>query len=172
MIKYTSCYDRVFTCLHNSSLRLNRDFFLIPLRWRIRQILLYLLQCSTFASERHQVRTWGRQTCFLPQAPSNLVTPLLPTLLQWQPFASILPWCWRLPQFQLRFVPAIWRPRQRLFEKAQTMTRIETKKFINLQLKPDILFKAWNNLPGPSPSMLFHTESLLQNLFIVSTKVV
>jgi len=32
---YTSFYDRVFTCLHNSSL------FLIPLRWRIRQILLY-----------------------------------------------------------------------------------------------------------------------------------
>jgi len=32
---------------------------------------------STFASERPQVRTWGRQTCFLPRAPSNLVTPLL-----------------------------------------------------------------------------------------------
>jgi len=32
---------------------------------------------STFASERLQVRTWGRQTCFLPWAPSNLVTPLL-----------------------------------------------------------------------------------------------
>jgi len=27
-------------------------------------------------SERPQVRTWGRQTCFLPWAPSNLVTPL------------------------------------------------------------------------------------------------
>jgi len=42
MIKYTSCYDRVFTCLHNSSVRLIRHFFLIPLRWRIREILLYL----------------------------------------------------------------------------------------------------------------------------------
>ena len=31
---------------------------------------------STFVSERSQVRTWGRQTCFLPRAPSNLVTPL------------------------------------------------------------------------------------------------
>ena len=37
----------------------------------------YFLQCSTFTSERSQVRTWGRQTCFLPRAPSNLVTPLL-----------------------------------------------------------------------------------------------
>jgi len=33
-------------------------------------------QYSTFASERPQVRTWGRQTCFLPRAPSNLVTSL------------------------------------------------------------------------------------------------
>jgi len=29
------------------------------------------LQCSTFASERPQVPTWGRQSCFLPQAPTN-----------------------------------------------------------------------------------------------------
>jgi len=28
---YTSCYDRVFTCLYNSSLRLNRHFFSNPL---------------------------------------------------------------------------------------------------------------------------------------------
>jgi len=28
-------------------------------------------------SEKPQVRTWGRQNCFLPWAPSNLVTPLL-----------------------------------------------------------------------------------------------
>jgi len=41
MIKYTSFYDRVFTGLHNSSVRLIRHFFLIPLGWRIRQILLY-----------------------------------------------------------------------------------------------------------------------------------
>ena len=32
MIKYTSFYDRVFTCLHNSSVRLIRHVFLIPLR--------------------------------------------------------------------------------------------------------------------------------------------
>ena len=36
----------------------------------------HFFQNTTFASERRQVRTWGRQTCFLPQAPSNLVTPL------------------------------------------------------------------------------------------------
>jgi len=41
MIKYTSFYDKVFTCLRNSSLRLIRHFFLIPLRWRIRQVILY-----------------------------------------------------------------------------------------------------------------------------------
>jgi len=40
----------------------------------------YSLQYSTFASERLQVRTWWRQTCFLPRAPSNLVTP--PLILQ------------------------------------------------------------------------------------------
>ena len=27
VIKYTNCYGRVFTCLHNSSLGLNRHFF-------------------------------------------------------------------------------------------------------------------------------------------------
>ena len=31
---------------------------------------------STFASEWPPVRTWGRQTCVLPWAPSNFVTPL------------------------------------------------------------------------------------------------
>jgi len=36
----------------------------------------YFLQYNTLPSERHQVQTWGRQTCFLPRAPSNLVTPL------------------------------------------------------------------------------------------------
>jgi len=37
----------------------------------------YFLQCSTFASKRPQLRTWGRHTCFLPRAPSNLVTPCM-----------------------------------------------------------------------------------------------
>ena len=36
----------------------------------------YFLQYSTFASERPQVWTWGRQTCLLSRAPSNLVTSL------------------------------------------------------------------------------------------------
>jgi len=45
MIKYTS-YDRVLTCLYNSPVCLNGHFFLIPLRWRIRQILL----CKYFQS--------------------------------------------------------------------------------------------------------------------------
>jgi len=36
----------------------------------------YFLQYSAFPSERHQARTQGRQTCFLPRAPSNLLMPL------------------------------------------------------------------------------------------------
>ena len=36
----------------------------------------YFLQYSTLASEIPPVRTWGRQTCFLPRAPSYCVTPL------------------------------------------------------------------------------------------------
>ena len=42
------------------------------------QCHMYFLQYSTFASERPQVRTRGRQTSFLPQAPCdvNRVTPL------------------------------------------------------------------------------------------------
>jgi len=47
VIKYTSFYDIVFTCLRNSSLRLIRHFFLIPLRWRIRQAWV------------KQLRTWN-----------------------------------------------------------------------------------------------------------------
>jgi len=35
------------------------------------------LQYSKFPSEWPQVRTRGRQTCFLPRAPSNVVTSLL-----------------------------------------------------------------------------------------------
>jgi len=36
----------------------------------------YFRQYSTFASEIHQVRTRGRQTCFLARVPSSLITPL------------------------------------------------------------------------------------------------
>jgi len=39
------------------------------------------LQYSAFASEKPQVRTYGRQTCFLARAPSNFVTPL--TVIQY-----------------------------------------------------------------------------------------
>jgi len=42
----------------------------------------YFLQYSRFTSEGHQVRTRGRQTCFLPRAPSSLVTPLVWRILQ------------------------------------------------------------------------------------------
>ena len=45
------------------------------------------LQCSTFASERPQVRTQGRQTCFLPRAPSNFVEPL--TVIQYSSALSM-----------------------------------------------------------------------------------
>jgi len=43
-----------------------------------RQCHKYFFQYSAFASERSQVWRWGRQTCFLPRAPSNLVALLLP----------------------------------------------------------------------------------------------
>jgi len=36
----------------------------------------YILQYSEFASERPQFRTRWHQTCFLPRAPSDVVTPL------------------------------------------------------------------------------------------------
>jgi len=47
-----------------------------------RQCHKYFLQYIEFASERVQVRTWGRQTCSLIQAPSNLVMPL-GTVIHW-----------------------------------------------------------------------------------------
>ena len=43
---------------------------------KVQQCRKYFLQYSTFVFERLPVRTWGRQTCFLPRAPSNLVTHL------------------------------------------------------------------------------------------------
>jgi len=36
-----------------------------------------LSSIHTFASERPHIRTLGHQTCILPRAPSNLVTPLV-----------------------------------------------------------------------------------------------
>jgi len=52
----------------------------------------HFLQYSTFGSGRSQFRTWGRQTCFLLRAPSNLVTPLLlydSARLKREPFTSV-----------------------------------------------------------------------------------
>jgi len=40
-----------------------------------------LVQYRTFSSERPRFRTCGRQTCFLPRAPSNLVAPCLPVAM-------------------------------------------------------------------------------------------
>jgi len=37
----------------------------------------HFLQYSKFPSIRPQMQLWGRQICFLPRAPSNLVTPLV-----------------------------------------------------------------------------------------------
>ena len=41
------------------------------------QCLKYFIQYSTFTPKRPYVRTWGRQTCYLARAPSNVGTPLL-----------------------------------------------------------------------------------------------
>ena len=49
---------------------------------------MYFLQYSKFAFERPQVRTWGRQTCFFPRAPTNLATALLASGLRRPPPSS------------------------------------------------------------------------------------
>jgi len=46
------------------------------LRGRAKRSNKYIIQCSTLFSEWSQVRIWGRQTCSLPRASSNLVAPL------------------------------------------------------------------------------------------------
>jgi len=58
-------YDRVFTCLHNSSVRPIRHFFLIPLRRRIRQILLhYIIAKNTSLSKRSRAHLSSRHQDF------------------------------------------------------------------------------------------------------------
>ena len=47
------------------------------------------LQCSAFVSERPQVPTWGRRSCFLSRAPYNLVTPLLHWSHTWNWFLAL-----------------------------------------------------------------------------------
>ena len=55
------------------------------------------LQCSTFASERPQVRTQERQTCFLPRTPSNFVGPL--TVIKYS-LALSMYMKWRVTQWR------------------------------------------------------------------------
>jgi len=43
----------------------------------------HFLQYSTFTCERPQVLLWGRQTSFLPRAPSYLVRPLAGNHVCW-----------------------------------------------------------------------------------------
>jgi len=47
---------------------------------KTQQCRQYFLQYSTFASERPQIRTRGRQTSFLSRAAFNLVAPLVSTV--------------------------------------------------------------------------------------------
>jgi len=63
-----------------------------------------VLQCSTFAFERPQVRTRGRQTCFLPRAPSNFVTPL-----------EVLQYCSACPCMKLAIIHWVNRARSMHF---------------------------------------------------------
>jgi len=66
---------------------------------KVPKVSKYFLQYSECASERSQVRTWGRQTCFLPRAPSNLATTLCTAIFlrnkRASHLVSSLPWaCW------------------------------------------------------------------------------
>ena len=67
----------------------------------------YFLQYSKFPSERHQVRTWERQTCLLSRAPSYLVTPLareFARFAQW----LIRPWLQQLLHYDVTQWFANW----------------------------------------------------------------
>jgi len=73
-----------------------------------------ILQYSKFASERSQVRTWGRQTCFLPRAPFNLITPLY-GMRAFLFCHNVCPSCYvTIPQFghKFNFFQAIFAPPQ------------------------------------------------------------
>jgi len=58
-------------------------------RWKSQQYHMCFLQRNAFASERPQVRTGGRQSCFLPRAPSNLATPRLHWQHAWNWFLAV-----------------------------------------------------------------------------------
>jgi len=65
-----------------------------PGRRKSQQYHMCFLQCNTFASERPQFRTWGRQSCFMPRAPSNLAAPRL----HWQHMPKTGFWLCKLPE--------------------------------------------------------------------------
>ena len=48
-----------------------------PGRRKVPTMSQALFQYGTFASARPLIWAWGRQTCFSPRAPSNVVTPLI-----------------------------------------------------------------------------------------------
>jgi len=55
------------TCLYNSSLRLIRHYFLIPLKWRIRKILRYKLFLWKWLSTTANIKCtaeWRSQTFY------------------------------------------------------------------------------------------------------------
>ena len=81
------------------------------------QCHMYILQHSKFASERSQVRTWGRQTCFFP-VQFDLVTPLY-GMRAFLFCHNVWPSCYvAIPQFGHNFnffqaifaPPSKWRP--------------------------------------------------------------
>jgi len=73
----------------------------------------YFPQCIKFAFERAQVPLWGRQTSFLPRAPSNLVTPLLEPKTSrcwcrsWSQKLDAWSWIWSL-KFEFRLHSPSW----------------------------------------------------------------
>jgi len=85
--------------VHNSpgvQLRWGREITVVGAE-KAQQCQKYFLQYTTFAPVRPQVRTWRRQACFLPRAPSNLVTCLRSHKgSACQPGVSYTPGCTRI----------------------------------------------------------------------------
>jgi len=44
--------------------------------WKVQRMWQVLSSIQQITSDQYQIPIWGRQTCFLPQTPSNLITPL------------------------------------------------------------------------------------------------
>jgi len=49
----------------------------LRVRRKVPTLSQLLSSVQYICSQKSQVRAWGRQTCFLPRAPSDLVTPLV-----------------------------------------------------------------------------------------------